>query len=146
MIEEKFVRVTGPAQVYKKMDNIGVVLRRAESIVEELEEIKTRKDGTKALMVDEVTRMIADLDDLSAFLEKNEGPIGLKKKSQPIKPAKAIKPPKIVTKIPEVKPVLTSVKIKPKKDAKVEKEKTVLKSSLKDLKGELERLKKELKS
>ena len=54
------------------------------------------------------------------------------------------KAPKVVKKMPETKPLLTSVKIKPKADAKVEKEKKVLRSSIHDLKGELEKLKKEL--
>jgi chaperonin cofactor prefoldin len=135
MKDEEFVKVSGPAQVYGSMDKFSKELRRAESLVEELEEIRAKKESIKALMLEEVDRAISDLNFLDGLVSMEE---------RKTEPQKKPLPPKIVRKVPETKPVLTSVRIKPKKDAQVEKEKKVLKSSIHDLKGELERLKKEL--
>ncbi len=137
MIEDKYVKVCGPSQVYNKMDSMRTTIRRAENIVEDLENIRAKKQSIKKMMAEEVERMLADLKELYDYLGSKQGKTHVPKE-QHIK-----KPPKTKSK---EKTILGSVKIKPKKDAQLEKEKKKLKSSISDLKGELEKLKKELAS
>gem|GEM_PF-2664385 len=147
MNEDYFVRIEEPEKVKQYMDVLSSLLRRARSITEELGDIKDKKKAIKDLVKEEVKKMEAALNQVEKMLSKEEKP-KVKKPKAKARPKEA----KPEVKPVEVKPVEVKAKeekppevmTKPEEVKEIEEKRDELRESIKSLRGELEKLKKEL--
>ena len=165
MAEEYFVRVENPDEIGKTLVDIGALLRRAESISDEISEIKQKKDDIKEVLKTEIETTINEIERLYK-ISKQQEPI----KKQTAKTPKTIKN-RNETKIPksiedeyekikkriinktQATPTITktpistprkTVKIMPKNIEKKTDKASGIKDSIKAIRDEINRLKSEM--
>ena len=159
-IDSKMVDVTGDSKsiaFFNQSMGIGEVIPKINNFAEEINEIKTKKDDIKDVLKSEIDSAIRELEKLYKMAQEQEP----SDKKKPVsKKVSAIPKPKVPKKPvahkmerkitePEEKPIpkpAETVKIKPRglkeKISKAE----GLKTSIKSIKDEISRLKKELQT
>jgi septal ring factor EnvC (AmiA/AmiB activator) len=128
MDENYFVKITGTNVVQKKMEEVNNLMRRFRRVKMELETIRKGKTAKRKELLNQLSEILKEMEKLQEFMPT-------KVKKQPEKKDKEKKIKKVIETVEE--PMALE---RPKKKPKTKK------VDLGRLKGELEKLKKELEN